>query len=127
MAVPSTPAAPTLDVRGPDYIRAAWADTAANPAITSWQFRWRKADQTPPDAWQMVTGIDEARRSATATDLDPGAEYEIQIRAVNGDGNSQWSPSAEIETQETDDMAVLQSDFTELQAAKEATAGTALQ
>ncbi len=113
-------------MNGPSYIRVAWDDFVTDPVVNGWSVRHRALKDPPSGAWSTSTGIAASARSRTIADLDPGTAYEIQLRASNTDGDGSWSTSATISTQEDDDMTVLQSDFTVLQAAKEATGGTKL-
>ena len=66
----------------------------AGPAIQDYDVRYRAAGARDfDDADQR--GLS---RSATLRDLSPATAYEIQVRAVNVTGPSQWSPSASVTT-----------------------------
>ena len=130
MPVPSAPAAPEAVWTAPDSIRVQWDAVAADPALASWELRWRTAagpsNNPPAGAYQTRTGIDADARAATITDLTAAAIYEITLRAVNTDGNSTYSPPLRATTDEEEAMGILQADLTELQIGLEdaATAGT---
>ncbi len=99
---PGRPPAPILDLSYASYRRIGVSPgrrqpTNTGPAITNWDVQYRigntgdftthspdpEPDWTQPDWKTEITGLD---RDAT---------YEVQVRAKNDEGESEWSPSAE--------------------------------
>ena len=130
MAVPAKAAAPWLIWRTPDSIRVRRGDfAAADPAVSGWDARIRTSAVTGPPAvaagaWRTTTGLDLDAPTAQFSALAAGTSHDIQIRAVNSDGNGAWSDTLAAETQEEDTMTILQADLTEVQIGLEAAAGT---
>ena len=132
MTAPAAPAAPTVAWTAPDALRIEWRSIAPPPApaLLSWSVQWRSSATADPPAaagdWQARTGIDPAATAATIPDLAPGTAYDFQVRGANQTGDGAWSPSLTATTQETEPMAILQADLTELQIGLEgaATPGT---
>ena len=84
----SEPTDPALDV--------SWTAPAANGlTITGYEAQYRKkaAQGADPAAWTSFTGtVDATNRTLTLPDLDAGATYEVQVRAVTSEeGASPWS------------------------------------
>ena len=124
MAVPAQPDAPRIVWTSPDAVRVEWSDVTAAPAVTSWEVRWRTAagpsNVPPAGAWQSRTGLGAATRAYTIADLDAATTYDVDLRAVNADGNSTRSDTLTTTTQEDEAMGILQADLTELQIGLEA-------
>ena len=69
------------------------------PEITAWEIQYRVKDSGDfitfdPDPEPDWT---ESDWEAEITGLEGGATYEVQGRVKNGEGKSEWSPSAEME------------------------------
>ncbi|MDE2640775.1 MAG: fibronectin type III domain-containing protein, partial [Chloroflexota bacterium] len=84
----SVPMNPALDV--------SWTAAAANGTTLSGyeaQYRVKAAQGEEPAAWTAYTGtISATATSVTLPDLDAGATYEVQVRAVTSDeGPGPWS------------------------------------
>ena len=84
----SEPTNPALDV--------SWTAPAANGlTITGYtaQYRKKAAEGQDPAAWTSFTGtVDATNRTLTLPDLDAGATYEVQVRAVTSEeGEGPWS------------------------------------
>ena len=88
---PATPAAPTLLGIGPDRLGVFWAapDRNGGPALTGYAVQYKKAADSDWSSWAH-SGTET---STTITGLDPGTAYEVQVRALNGETPSDWSPS----------------------------------
>ena len=126
-ARPSRPAAPTVTALSRQAIRATWtAPSANNSPITSYDVRYR----TGSDAWTLVEDL-----TSTTTDisgLTASTSYSVQVRATNGIGNSDWSPSGTASTSAPDlpaapdepTIAVTHNSFTATWVAPDAGGGT---
>ena len=89
---PPAPAAPTVTGKTSTSVTVTWtAPTvpAGTPALTGYDLRYRPAGSTGAN-WEdhdhSGTGT-----GATIGSLTPGAEYNVQVRAVNEEGTSGWS------------------------------------
>ena len=117
----STPAAPTIDsvTSGDTTLAVAWTAPAGETGITAYDVRHIKTseDETDDANWTVV---DSAWTSGTleytVTGLINGTEYDVQVRAVNSNGDGTWSatevgtpalPAPTIDSVRADDRAVL--------------------
>ena len=117
----STPAAPTIDsvTSGDTTLTVAWTAPAGETGITAYDVRHIEttADETDDANWTIV---DNAWTSGalqyTITGLTNGKEYDVQVRAVNSNGDGTWSdtktgtpalPAPTIDSVRADDRAVL--------------------
>ena len=117
----SPPAAPTIDsvTSGDTTLTVAWSAPAGATGITAYDVRHieTSADETDDANWTLV---DDAWTSGTLeytiTMLDNGAQYDVQVRAVNSTGDGTWSdtktgtpalPAPTIGSVRADDRAVL--------------------
>ena len=75
----------------PDSLIVEWTqpDNTDRPAITGYDLRYRK---TTENAWIAGPG-DESGLMAFILNLVEDTEYEVQVRATNGEGDSPWSQS----------------------------------
>ena len=80
----------TTDNAQPRQLGVNWtAPTNPGPAITDYDVQYRQgATGTFTDA-----GYDGTGTSTTLTGLTSGTAYQVQVRAVNADGNGPWSDS----------------------------------
>ena len=87
MASPARPVAAILDVLGASSIRATGTapDDGGSP-ITGYDWRYREVGTT---AW--TDRGDVTPLVQTFGSLEAATEYEFSYRAINADGNSQWS------------------------------------
>ena len=99
----TVPDAPTglMLTPGSGSFTAEWTAPAddGNDTIIAYDLRYRIGTggwTTVEDVWETGDGA----LDATISNLDPGIEYEVQVRAVNtiGTGNGEWSDSATVTT-----------------------------
>ena len=116
----TTPAAPTIDsvTSGDTTLAVAWTAPAGEMGITAYDVRHIETseDETVDANWTVV---DNAWTSGgleyAITGLDNGAQYDVQGRAVNSNGDGTWSgtevgtpalPAPTISSVRADDRAV---------------------
>ncbi len=103
---PEAPAAPTVTASAgsPTSLEVSWTApvNTGRPAIGSYDLRYKKsADATWTDGPQDVAGT-----SATMdTGLEAGTAYQVQVRATNDEGDSEWSASGAGTTASPDNTA----------------------
>ena len=89
---PGVPAAPTVASASVTSVTASWVPPAnAGPPITDYDYQYRV--KTPQGSWTEVTNTPITAPAATITQLADGTEYEVQVRATNDEGTSDWSGS----------------------------------
>ncbi len=89
---PAKPDAPTLTV-GDQQIRVSWSAPENNgSAITDYDVRYSSDGGSTWTEWNASD--DGTTRSATITGLTNGTTYQVQVRATNTIGVSDWSVSA---------------------------------
>ena len=96
---PAAPDAPTFSEATEDMVVVHWVEPAnTGPPIADYDVRWRVSG-SGDDAW---TEIDDAVPStaltATIAGLTSDTAHEVQVRADNGEGESDWSPSGTATT-----------------------------
>ena len=92
----NTPAAPTIDSVTPidTQLKVAWTAPAGETGITAYDVRHIETseDETDDTKWTVA---DDAWTSGvlgyTITGLDNGIQYDVQVRAVNSNGDGTWS------------------------------------
>ena len=88
---PSVPAAPTLDQATTDSLRVNWTPpTNTGPAISGYDVRSRKGNT---GEFSTPTRVAATARSLTLDELDEASSYEAQVRAINAEGEGDWSPA----------------------------------
>ena len=80
-AVPATPGAFTATA-GNGQVTLRWPVPAGNPAITGWQYRYKKAGESY-GSWTDIEGSNANTTSHTVTGLENGTEYTFQLQALN--------------------------------------------
>ena len=115
------PAAPTIDsvTSGDTTLTLAWSAPAGETGITAYDVRHIKTseDESMDSNWAVV---DDAwtfgALEYTIAILDNGTPYDVQVRAVNSNGDGAWSatevgtpalPAPAIDSVRADDRAVL--------------------
>ena len=116
----TTPAAPTIDsvTPGDTSLTVAWTAPAGETGIIAYDVRHieTSADETDDANW---TEVDNAWTSGalqhTITMLTNGTQYDVQVRAVNANGDGTWSdttvgtpalPAPTISSVRADDRAL---------------------
>ena len=92
---PARPAQPTFGTATENSIVVNWlAPANTGSAITDYDVQYREVT-TPPPAWTDA-GHSGTERTVTLTGLTAGTAYEVQVRATNGEGTGDWSPSSQF-------------------------------
>ena len=94
--LPAVPAAPTLDSRTLTSLTVSWTapSNTGNPEIRHYDVRYRAGTSGGySNGPQDVTGT-----SATLASLTSGTTYEVQVRATNSDGDTDWSSALTAST-----------------------------
>ena len=87
---PGVPAAPVVSSASATSVTVAWiAPANAGPVIGDYDYRYRAS--SPQGSWTEVTTTTITALSATITQLTEDTEYDVQVRATNGEGTSGWS------------------------------------
>ena len=92
---PGAPAAPVVMAEGSDSLKVSWREPEnRGPEITDYEVRYREGGEAGySDGGHQGTGL-EVRLSG----LEEGTVYEVQVRAVNEEGMSEWSEPGEGRT-----------------------------
>ena len=93
---PGKPLAPIVSAATPYSLMVEWMEPEnTGPAITDYDVQYREGDSGDgfTDAQHQGTA-----RTATLTGLMPDTVYEVQVRATNATGTSEWSESGEGKT-----------------------------
>ena len=107
---PGTPGAPVVTADGSDSLKVSWREPEnRGPEIVDYEVRYREAGEAGySDGGHEGTGL-EVRLSG----LEEGTVYEVQVRAVNEEGMSEWSEPGEGRTDTEEADPEDPSDFTE--------------
>ena len=89
---PGIPEAPTFSGETAESMTVNWSEPDnTGPAITDYDVRYREKDTVGfTDGGHEGPGL-----SLTLDDLEPGTAYEVQVRATNDEGTSDWSEPGE--------------------------------
>ena len=100
---PNPPGTPTVvpKANAPDSLEVSWTtpDTTGRPDITGYELQYQ-VEGTDPVDWIPET-VTDTGNTATITGLESGTTYEVQVRASNDEGDSDWSSSGEGRTENT--------------------------
>ena len=88
---PGVPGAPTVSSASVDSVRVIWVEPSnEGPEIEDYDYRYRVKDD-PQGSWMEVTDTTSTALRATIEGLAENTEYEVQVRATNAEGTSEWS------------------------------------
>ena len=131
MAAPGAPDAPVLINADANALSVRWAPPSSDGGrnITAYSLRVRTSAIVDPSTaagnWRTTNGIEPEEIGAyRISNLRGITSYDVQVRAINADGNGGWSSSLVTSTLEPDTMTQLNADLTRVQCGIEATAGT---
>ncbi len=107
---PGAPVAPVVTAEGSDSLKVSWTEPEnRGPEIVDYEVRYREGGEAGySDGGHEGTGL-EVRLSG----LEEGTVYEVQVRAVNEEGMSEWSEPGEGRTDMEEADPEDPSDFTE--------------
>ena len=107
---PGAPAAPVVTAEGSDSLKVSWREPEnRGPEIVDYEVRYREGGEAGySDGGHEGRGL-EVRLSG----LKEGTAYEVQVRAVNEEGMSEWSEPGEGRTGMEEADPGDPSDFTE--------------
>ena len=85
---PDTPFAPTVTAVSSTRLQVTW-DAPANtgPPITDYDYRYRE----PGGSWTEVTNTTITATTLTIEGLAASTSYDVEVRAKNAEGTSEWS------------------------------------
>ena len=87
---PETPAAPDVSAASSTSLTVRWTEPVnTGPDVDDYDVQFREGDSGNFTSWTH----NGAERTATITGRSPGTSYEVQVRARNDEGASDWSPS----------------------------------
>ena len=106
---PGAPVAPAVTAEGSDSLQVSWTEPEnRGPEIVDYEVRYREGgEEGYSDGGHEGTGL-EVRLSG----LEEGTVYEVQVRAVNQEGISEWSEPGEGRTDSEEPDPEDPSDFT---------------
>ena len=96
---PGAPAAPVVTAEGSDRLKVSWREPEnRGPEITDYEVRYREGGEAGySDGGRQGTGL-----TVRLSGLKEGTVYEVQVRAVNEEGMSEWSEPGEGRTDTED-------------------------
>ena len=106
---PGAPGVPAVTAEGSDSLKVSWREPEnRGPEITDYEVRYREGGEAGySDGGHEGRGL-EVRLSG----LEEGTVYEVQVRAVNEEGISEWSEPGEGRTDSEEPDPDDPSDFT---------------
>ena len=106
---PGAPGAPVVTAEGSDSLKVSWREPEnRGPEIVDYEVRYREGGEAGySDGGHEGRGL-EVRLSG----LEEGTAYEVQVRAVNQEGMSEWSEPGEGRTDSEEPDPDDPSDFT---------------
>lgn len=86
---PSAPDAPTVTTVSSTSLQVSWeAPDNQGPPINDYDYRYREASE---QSWNQVTNTTITATTVTIESLKPGTFYDVEVRARNDEGVSDWS------------------------------------
>ena len=106
---PGAPGAPAVTPEGTDSLKVSWKEPEnRGPEITDYEVRYREEGEAGySDGGHEGTGLE-----VRLLGLEEGTVYEVQVRAVNQEGMSEWSQPGEGRTDREEPDPDDPSDFT---------------
>ncbi len=93
--IPGQPSLPSVS-GGFEEIIVTWlAPTNTGPNISSYEIRYGIKDS----GTHNTKGVSGTQTTVILSDLQRGTLYQVDLRAINADGDGPWSPMAQAETQ----------------------------
>ena len=87
---PARPEAPTVTPASSTSILVSWdAPENTGPSITDYDYRYREA----LGSWTEVSNTTITATAVVIPGLTPGTSYDVDVRATNAEGTSDWSNS----------------------------------
>ena len=87
---PDTPTAPTVTAASSTSLQVSWdAPSNPGPPITDYDYRYRG----PTGPWTEVTNTTIRETTIPITGLTASTSYDVEVRATNAEGTSDWSNS----------------------------------
>ena len=87
--------------------------TAGDDRAESWQYQYRKADESYPSQWSTVSQPWPENRSQTVGGLENGVQYYFRVRGILTSGNDPDDPNyVDAEGDESHEVAGTPNDFT---------------
>ena len=92
---PGAPAAPAVTAEGSGSLKVSWREPEnRGPEITDYEVRYReKGEEGYSDGGHEGTGL-----ALTLRDLEEETLYQVEVRAINEEGMSEWSEPGEGRT-----------------------------
>ena len=85
---PETPFAPTVTAVSSTRLQVSWeAPTNTGPPITDYDYRYRE----PSGSWTEVINTTITGTTVTIEGLAASTSYDVEVRATNAEGTSDWS------------------------------------
>ena len=85
---PVTPFAPTVTAVSSTSLQVSWeAPANTGPPITDYDYRYRE----PSGSWTEVTNTTITGTTVTIEGLAASTSYDVEVRATNAEGTSDWS------------------------------------
>ena len=106
---PGAPGAPVVTPEGSDSLKVSWREPEnRGPAIVDYEVRYREGGE----AGYSDGGHEGRGLEVRLLGLEEGTVYEVQVRAVNQEGMSEWSEPGEGRTDSEEPDPEDPSDFT---------------
>ena len=86
---PSTPDAPTVTAVSSSSLQVSWEEPDnKGPAITDYDYRFKEASES---TWTEIAGTTITGTTVTISSLTADTFYDVEVRAKNDEGTSDWS------------------------------------